>query len=162
MCLEFEANLLNNSEFQDSHGSMSQRNSKKLKEKSLKWKSSYKLSSMCAFHTIVSKAFLIFFFRLLIKKPKVSCLFEIYMYIYWEGHTFYSSTRLCNQDILPACVSVHQVCVVPTEPRRGPWSLQNWDGCEPPCGCWEVNLGPLQELVLLNPKLKKVTLKQRI
>jgi hypothetical protein len=19
------------------------------------------------------------------------------------------------------------------------------DGCEPPCGCWELNLGPLQE-----------------
>jgi hypothetical protein len=31
------------------------------------------------------------------------------------------------------------------------------DGCEPPCGCWDLNLGPLEEqLVLLTaePSLK--------
>ena len=23
------------------------------------------------------------------------------------------------------------------------------DGCEPPCGCWELNLGPLEEQTVL-------------
>jgi hypothetical protein len=23
------------------------------------------------------------------------------------------------------------------------------DGCEPPCGCWELNLGPLEEVLVL-------------
>jgi hypothetical protein len=25
------------------------------------------------------------------------------------------------------------------------------DGCEPPCGCWELNSGPLEEQSVLSP-----------
>ena len=31
--------------------------------------------------------------------------------------------------------------------RRGHWIIT--DGCEPPCGCWELNSGPLEEQSLL-------------
>jgi hypothetical protein len=38
--------------------------------------------------------------------------------------------------------------VIFSHTRRGGSST---DGCEPPCGCWELNLGPLEEQsVLLN------------
>jgi hypothetical protein len=40
---------------------------------------------------------------------------------------------------------------MPSEDRRGHWSPWSGvvDGCEPPCGCQESNLGPLQEQQLL-------------
>jgi hypothetical protein len=36
--------------------------------------------------------------------------------------------------------------------RRTPWNGVT-DDCELPCGCWEANLGPLQEqpVLLINP-----------
>ena len=36
--------------------------------------------------------------------------------------------------VLPACMSV-----------GGQWISQNEDICQLPCGCWELNLGPLEE-----------------
>ena len=55
--------------------------------------------------------------------------------------------------VLSACVSLYEICWVPVEARRGPTSP--WTGvtggCEPLCGCWELNPGPLEEqLVLFN------------
>jgi hypothetical protein len=36
--------------------------------------------------------------------------------------------------------------------RRGYW-IPVTNGCEPPCGCWELNSGPLEEqAVLLTPE----------
>jgi hypothetical protein len=32
--------------------------------------------------------------------------------------------------------------------RRGHW-IPITDGCEPPCGCWELNSGPLEEQSVL-------------
>jgi hypothetical protein len=35
------------------------------------------------------------------------------------------------------------------------------DGCEPPCGCWELNSGPLEEQLMLlttKPSLQPVLL----
>jgi hypothetical protein len=34
-----------------------------------------------------------------------------------------------------------------SEDKRGAQTTWNWScrGCELPCGCWEPNLGPLQE-----------------
>lgn len=38
------------------------------------------------------------------------------------------------------------VCLVAMEARRGPWSPRDWSySCKPSSGCWESNLGPLQE-----------------
>jgi hypothetical protein len=46
---------------------------------------------------------------------------------------------------LSVCMSVYRI---PAEcPRRpeavGSFGTRVRDGCEPPCGCWELNLGPL-------------------
>jgi hypothetical protein len=41
--------------------------------------------------------------------------------------------------------------------RRQHWIIVT-DGCEPPCGCWELNSGPLEEQsVLLTPELSLQT-----
>jgi hypothetical protein len=40
------------------------------------------------------------------------------------------------------CVSTHQ-----THQKRA--SDPIIDGCEPPCGCWDLNSGPLEELSVL-------------
>ena len=49
-------------------------------------------------------------------------------------------------SVLPACmyVCLPHACLVPMNSRQIPW---NWiiDRCEPPCGCSELNPGPLEE-----------------
>ena len=42
-------------------------------------------------------------------------------------------------NILSVCMSVGQ--------KRAPDLIT--DGCEPPCGCWELNSGPLEEQTML-------------
>jgi hypothetical protein len=45
--------------------------------------------------------------------------------------------------------------------RRGRTSDSITDGCEPPCGCWELNSGPLEEqsvLLTTEPSLQAPTL----
>lgn len=37
------------------------------------------------------------------------------------------------------------VCMVPAEVRRGCWMPWNWSYRWQPYGCWELNMGPLQE-----------------
>ena len=52
-------------------------------------------------------------------------------------------------ECLSECMSVHRVH---TEARRGcqiPGTGVT-DGCELSCGCWEFNLGPLEELSYLS------------
>ena len=46
-----------------------------------------------------------------------------------------------------ACVSAPHVCLVLAEVRKSPGAGVR-GGCEPPCGYWELNPGPLQEQVL--------------
>ena len=50
--------------------------------------------------------------------------------------------------VLPACMSVHHKhawCLQrPEEPARTPGTGVS-DGCELAWGCWELNLGPLEE-----------------
>ena len=36
---------------------------------------------------------------------------------------------------------------MPTGQKRAPELIT--DGCEPPCGCWESNSGPLEEQAML-------------
>ena len=51
---------------------------------------------------------------------------------------------------LPTCLSVYQSC---TYSDCGSQKTGVIDGCKLPCGCWERNLGPLEEqLVLLTPE----------
>ena len=50
---------------------------------------------------------------------------------------------------LHECMSVHHTCTVPTKPEENIVSLGTrvTEGCEPPYGCWELNQGPLDELL---------------
>lgn len=43
------------------------------------------------------------------------------------------------------CFSVHCVHVVPVEASRGCEISGSYRTCQPPCGCWEWNLRPLEE-----------------
>lgn len=68
-------------------------------------------------------------------------------------------------DYMYVCVPA--VCLISLEARRGcltPWHRSYMDGYEPPCGCWDLDLGLLQEQVFLNsePSLQpqEFTLKQ--
>ena len=51
-------------------------------------------------------------------------------------------------DVLPACMSVYNIHVWcprrPVEGDRYPGTGAA-DSCELSCGCWELNLGPLEE-----------------
>lgn len=51
---------------------------------------------------------------------------------------------------MPACVFVYWVhALYPERPGEGaefPWNWSYRWFCEPPCGCWQLNPGPLQEL----------------
>jgi hypothetical protein len=52
---------------------------------------------------------------------------------------------------LPAYISVHQYKAAGCRGQKQAsaigitLNLELMDGCELPCGCWESNLGPLQE-----------------
>ena len=49
---------------------------------------------------------------------------------------------------LPPCMYVHRMhawCLWKKEEAIKATRTGDTDGCEPPCGCWEMNLGPLQE-----------------
>jgi hypothetical protein len=56
-------------------------------------------------------------------------------------------------------VTAPYACLMPAEAKRGhqnPWNGVR-DGCEPWCGCWEPNLGPLQGqqvLIIAEPYLQ--------
>jgi hypothetical protein len=52
------------------------------------------------------------------------------------------------------CIWVHH-CSLQTHQKRAPDPIT--DGCEPPCGCWELNSGPLEEqsvLLIAEPSLQ--------
>ena len=56
--------------------------------------------------------------------------------------------------VLPSCVSVY---LVPTEVRKVDQLPGTGvaDGCEPSCGFWELNLGPLgEQQVTVEPSLQ--------
>jgi hypothetical protein len=50
-------------------------------------------------------------------------------------------------SVLPVWIYVHHVHAVPEEAKEGAGSPGTGvtDGCKPSCGCWELNLGPLQK-----------------
>ena len=53
---------------------------------------------------------------------------------------------------LYACIYGCHVGIVPVEARRWHQNLVGvMDSCEPPCGCWKLNPGPLQEQPVLLP-----------
>lgn len=48
-------------------------------------------------------------------------------------------------NVLLVCMYVHHTCLVPKKVRRGlqtPLGTAITDICKPPCGCWQLNLGP--------------------
>lgn len=47
--------------------------------------------------------------------------------------------------VVPACMSMHQMCQVPKKPEEGMGcpGTEFANGCELQCGCWVSNLGPL-------------------
>ena len=55
-------------------------------------------------------------------------------------------------SVLPACISVYHACVWclqrPEEEIRSP-GIGVTDNCKPPCGCRELNSGPLEEQAML-------------
>jgi hypothetical protein len=56
------------------------------------------------------------------------------------------------------CVGVHHSCLQTHQKRA---SDPITDGCEPPCGCWELNSGPLEEqsvLLTAEPSLQPESL----
>lgn len=57
---------------------------------------------------------------------------------------FYVRAHVC---VLSAGMYVHHIYAVPTEGGQGVrYSVTGVTGCsEPSCGCWDLNLGPLQE-----------------
>ena len=61
------------------------------------------------------------------------------------------TVSVCVMGVLPTCMSVPHVCLVHTDNRRDMGFLGTGliDYCEPPCGCWELNTGPLEEQVVL-------------
>lgn len=81
---------------------------------------------------------------------------------WWSVYSMFCTLKNCfylfyHMFVLPACV-LH-ACLVSTEvgacvrsPRTG-----GIDGCKPLCGCWETNLGLLQEqqvLLMAEPPLQ--------
>lgn len=55
-------------------------------------------------------------------------------------------------NILPPCICIPHVCLVPKEVRKSVEfpGTGVMDKCEPLCGCWELNLGlPQEQPVLL-------------
>lgn len=45
--------------------------------------------------------------------------------------------------VLPACIFVYHMYAVPAEARRCFPGTGTMGGCEPPCGFWAQNQGPL-------------------
>lgn len=66
--------------------------------------------------------------------------------------------------IFPACVSVHYLCarcLWRPEEGLGFSGTAVTDGCKPPCGCWELNSGSLEEQLMLlatEPSLQSLRL----
>jgi hypothetical protein len=53
------------------------------------------------------------------------------------------------KDLFIVCIRVHCSCLQTHQKRA---SDPITDGCEPPCGCWELNSGPLEENPLSSPR----------
>jgi hypothetical protein len=62
------------------------------------------------------------------------------------GQTAHLFFFFLNKRII-LCIGVHCSCLQTHQKRE---SDPNTDGCEPPCGCWELNSGPLEEHAALN------------
>ena len=61
------------------------------------------------------------------------CIFG-FLFVLFCFQRFYLFINYVHNILLP-CISAHQ--------KRAPDLFT--DGCEPPCGCWELNSGPLEE-----------------
>lgn len=68
-------------------------------------------------------------------------LWFINVYLLFKTN-FYS---FMHMGVLCLFVCLPHVCLVPTE-SRGCWGPWNWSYKVSPCGCWEYNLDPLEEL----------------
>jgi hypothetical protein len=56
----------------------------------------------------------------------------------WE----YSSCSLFLKDLFIYYMKVHCSCLQTLQKRASDFIM---DGCEPPCGCWDLNSGPSEE-----------------
>ena len=56
-----------------------------------------------------------------------------------------------GRGVWSVCMSVHHVCLVHIEVRRGSWSSWNWnlDSYKTPCRCWARNPSLLKGLLVL-------------
>jgi hypothetical protein len=73
------------------------------------------------------------------------CYYKQYLFL---SDTFYHSFFFSVYEVLPTFMSVfHIFAWYPQRPKEGVTSPRTGvkKGCELPCGCWEVNLGPLEE-----------------
>ena len=56
---------------------------------------------------------------------------------------------LICMTVLPACMYVHHVCTLEVKEDIGCPETGVTDSCEAPCGCWDLNLDPLEEQQVL-------------
>lgn len=57
--------------------------------------------------------------------------------------------------VSPVCMSVHQAPgALGSQKSFGSPGIGVTDYCEPPCGCWGLNPGPLQMLLITKPSLQ--------
>ena len=56
---------------------------------------------------------------------------------------------MCVCVCVCVCMCIPCACLVPMEARNGSPELGVTGICEMPCGCWELNLGSLEEQSLL-------------
>jgi hypothetical protein len=80
-------------------------------------------------------AFLFFLLLLLGFFVVVVCLF--WFGLFWFG-LFFLTSQFLKKDLF-----IYLLCIQ----KRAPDPII--DGCEPPCGCWELNSGPLEEQPVL-------------
>jgi hypothetical protein len=80
-------------------------------------------------------------------------IYMLYMHIYiWYISMYLTYFTYVFWVIVWICVYVLHVCLVSAEARGGVRSPRTGVtcGCEPSCGCWESDLSPLEEQLVLS------------
>ena len=81
-----------------------------------------------------------------------SVIMKIHCISYYAAFTYYSEDwahyilNSFKKYLFILCIWVHH-CSLQTHLKRASDPIA--DGCEPPCGCWELNSGPLKEQSVL-------------
>lgn len=79
--------------------------------------------------------------------PHIACLFKSFLLLLFFKRTFLYLFYV-YEYFFCMYVCIPCTCLVPEEFRKSVGSPESGvaDDCEPPCGCWETNPGPLEEL----------------